>query len=260
MSTADMLLAGVWNRLTHDWERVATFRQMGLLGEDTAREAIHRNHEYFVQRRLLNGELQKLLKDRDGFVSSGLAERLPGEMTESAVSNYRRTLHASTLVFAHSILDAAMYDCLRICAEEGLEEWGKLLENRRVSLAEVSSKSLIQLVGAVVTQELDRVERESLLAKTDLLFQLCKPTRAEILTNGFRFDRARLQSLDQLRHKVVHAPDAEWSFSGIYDDLEFMRNCGLHVFSMVGVRFGLVFSGREAAEALAQRGKAGRET
>ena len=256
MSPEDRLFVEVWNRLTSDWSRLTTFRQMGVLGEDAAREAIHRSNIYFVQQQLLHGEHQNLLKDRAAFIATGMAERMPHEMTEASVRNFRHTLHAATLVFAHSILDAAVFDCLRICASASPEDWRSYLAGKKVSLSEVASKSSGVLLSEAIADELSRLERESLLAKVDKTFQLCKPTKQEFLTNGFRFDRERLSRLDDLRHRVVHDPGTIASFDTIYEDLQFMQSSGLHLFSMVGDRFNLCFSGTEAVQALAARQRA----
>lgn len=254
MNNCDRIFIDVWNRLTHDWSRLTTFRQMGVLGEAAAREAIHlENSHFFVE--LLHGKHQNLLKDRDYFLREGFAEGMQEKMTEDAVSNFRQTLHASTLVFAHSILDAAIFDCVRICAEAAPSEWSKFLGSKKVALADVAAKSHDELLQEAIRNEVNRLERESLPAKCERVFQICRPTKNEYLTNGFRFDLDRLRALDDLRHKVVHAPGATWTLDGIYDDLQFMQNSGLHVFVVVGERFQLCFSGREAMEALAEKQK-----
>lgn len=255
MSEADAILIEVWNRLTSDWSRLTTFRQMGVLGEDSAREAIHRTNTYYVQQSLLNGEHRKLLKDPEGFVKEGFAEVLPNEMTEHSVKEFRRTLHAATLVFAHSILDAAVYDCVRICAIGKPDLWAEFVQGKKVSLGEVSGKSYSELMKVAISADVSRLERESLIAKVDRVYQVCRPAKATFLTNGFVFDRDRLTAIDKLRHNVVHAPGGEWAFDGIYEDIQFLQNSGLHVFSMVGVTFGLCFSGTEAIAARIARNK-----
>lgn len=253
MSPADRLFVEVWNRLTHDWSRITTFRQMGVLGEDAAREAIHRTNTYYVEQQLLNGEHASFLKDREAFIREGWAERMPHEMTETSVSNFRKTLHAATLVFAHSILDAAIFDCVRICAISAPQEWGAFVGSRKVTLSDVTTTPYADLLQTAIDNDLARIERESLLAKMDRVFQVCRPEKTEYLTNGFRFDRDRLARLDDLRHNVVHAPDGSWTFDAIYEDLQFMQSSGIHIFVMVGEKFGLCFSGEEAIKALATR-------
>jgi hypothetical protein len=253
MTDPERLFVQIWNRLTADWGRLTTFRQMGVLGEDAARESIHRNNTHFVQQQLVHGQLQHLLKDREGFIADGMDLSMPNAMTEAAVLNFRTTLHAATLVFAHSILDAAVFDCVKICAAEAPTDWAGQLGGRKVALSDAASRTYSELLREAVEVELGRLERESILAKVDRLFQLCRPTKQEFLTNGFRFDRERLTKLDALRHQVVHAPGAPIAFDSIYEDLQFMQSSGLHLFCMVGDRFSLKFSGTEAFQALSAR-------
>lgn len=253
MSPADRLLVGVWNRLTSDWTRIATFSQMGALGEGAAREAIHKSNTYFVQQQLLHGEYQKLLKDRQAFIRGGYAEQLPINMTEASVKTFRQTLYAATLIFAHSILDAAVYDCVRICAISAPGEWSSLLGGRKITLADAQSNTYKVLLDQAIEAEVSKLERESLLVKVDRVFQICRPTKSEYLTNGFRFDRDRLKRIDDTRHKVVHASNNSVLLDKPFEDLEFMQKSGLHIFSIVGERFDLCFSGTEAFEALVAR-------
>ena len=92
-----------------------------------------------------------------------------------------------------------------------------------------------------------------MLAKIEKVFQLCKPSRQEFLTNGFRFETDRLKQLDDLRHSVVHDPDFNGAFDTIYEDIQFMQSSGLHLFCMIGDRFNLCFSGAEALQAMTAR-------
>lgn len=255
MNNSDRLLIEVWNRLTHDWGRITTFHQMGLLGEDAARAAIHRSNTYFVEEQLLNGKYQHLLKDPDSFVESETAQQMPKAMTQTAVDTFRRTLNEAALVFAHSLLDAAIYDCLKICAISAPSSWANFVAKRKIHLSDAQDKSYSELLNLAINADLERLERESLLSKSDRIFQVCKPTKSEYLTNGFRFDRQRLEGIDDTRHKIVHASDADWSIDNIHEDLAFMQSSGLHIFSMVGECFNLCFSGVEAINALIERNK-----
>lgn len=237
MDDSERLFAGVWLRLTSDWGRLTTYRQMGVLGEDAAREAIHRSNTHLVQQKILHGELQAVLNDREAFITEGHHLTMPAAMTEAAVQSFRSTLHASTLVFAHSILDAAVFDCLRISALREQACWAERVAARKFALSDVATRPYAELLADAILSELERLERESLLAKVDRAFQICQPKKEAFLTNGFRFSRERLERLDALRHEVVHSPGSHHTFDTIYEDLQFMQSLGLHVFCMVGERF-----------------------
>ena len=254
MDATQRIFIEIWIRLTSDWSRVTTFRQMGVLGEDAAREAIHRSNTYFVQQQLVSGRHRNWLNDPESFVREGFDQKMPLAMTEQSVKDFRRTLHASTLVFAHSILDAAVFDSVRICAMTVPEQWVDMIGNRKIPLAEVGKTSYPELLRGAIKDELARLERESLLSKVDRVFQVCRPTKQEYLTNGFYFDRDRLTRLDDLRHKVIHSPGGDWGFETLYEDLDFMRNSGLHIFALVAERFGLSLSGTDYKEVLSTRG------
>lgn len=250
MNTATRLYIEVFNRLSVEWSRILTFHQMGTIGQDSARDAIYRNNLHFIRHQLLQGEHRQLLKDPEAFARDGLAEQAPRLMTDHAVTTYRQTLDAASLVFTHSILDAAMLDCLRICALLAPSEWLVTLKDKKVGIAEAASRPFAELLGEAISTELTRLERQSLIAKIDRLFQLCKPNKQSFLTNGFRFNRDRLLKLDELRHEVVHVPGKPQPFVSLHQDLGFMQNCGMHIFAMLNERFSLQFSGEEIVEVL----------
>ena len=254
MDPIQRIFIEVWIRLTSDWSRVTTFHQMGVLGEDAAREAIHRSNTYFVQQQLVRGTHRNWLKDPESFVRQGFDQKMPLEMTEQSVKDFRRTLRAATLVFAHSILDAAVFDSVRICAMTAPDQWVDVIGNRKVTLTAIKKTSYGDLLREAIDAELVRLERASLLSKVDRVFQVCRPTKQEYLTNGFHFDRDRLTRLDELRHKVVHSPGGDRGFETFYEDLEFMRNSGLHIFALVGEHFGLGLNGTDYKEVLSTRG------
>ena len=96
MDAIERIFIEVWIRLTSDWSRVTTFHQMGVLGEDTAREAIHRSNTYFVQQQLVRGKYRNWLNDPESFIREGFDQKMPLAMTEQSVKDFRRTLYAST--------------------------------------------------------------------------------------------------------------------------------------------------------------------
>jgi len=135
------------------------------------------------------------------------------------------------------------------------DQWADIIGNRKVPLAAVGKTPYVDLLRGAIDSELMRLERESLLSKVARVFQICRPTsKQEYLTNGFHFDLDRLTRLDDLRHKVIHSPGGDWGFESIYEDLDFMRNSGLHIFALIAERFNLTVSGTDYKEVLSTRG------
>jgi hypothetical protein len=209
--------ADVWIKLTTDLEGVLTFRKMGMLGLESATAKLYASNVQFVRADLVSGDFKHFLKDPDAFVREGHDSTLIKAMTEGAVGCFEQSLNSAALVFAHSILDSALHDCLWISAFSAPQDWMEYVAKKNIPLSELDTKS----------------PAESLLKKVDRLFQLCKPKKQTYLTNGFRFDRGRLEKLDALRHAIVHAPGRLRQFPELADDLDFLRKCGLHILAML---------------------------
>ena len=186
------IFADVWIKLTGDLGRVISFNNMGRLGLASATAQVHANNIEFIEQGLKSDNFKHFLKDPEVFFRDGHDKALIQAMTQAAVGSFEQSLDAASLVFAHSILDAALHDCLRLSALAVPEDWMQFVGKRNVALNEIGKKSSAEHLQEAIVGELDRLERESLLKKVDRLFQLCKPKKQIYLTNGFRFDRDRL--------------------------------------------------------------------
>jgi hypothetical protein len=245
--------ADIWIKLTTDWNRILTFRRMGMLGLESATAKLHASHVQFVKHELVSGDFKHLLKNPDAFVREGHDSTLIKAMTEDAVGSFEQALDSAALVFAHSILDSAVHDCLWISAFSASRDWVEFVGKRSIPLSEVETKSPAEHIKIAVSGELDRLERESLLKKVDRLFQLCRPKKQTYLTNGFKFDRDRLERLDTLRHAIVHAPGKLRQFSSVADDLEFLRKSGLHLLVMLSETYEAGLNTQELLAAYQRR-------
>lgn len=254
------VFADLWVNLTIDWERILTFRRMGMLGLDSATSSLEASNMRFVKADLISGDFKHLLKDPEEFARSGKDDFLIKAMTQLAAGNFERSLNAASLVFAHSILDSALHDCLRIMAMASIDSWMPFVEGKKIALSEVQSKSRTAILKEAVEAEIERLERESLLKKVDRLFQLCKPKKQVYLTNGFRFDRDKLERLDKLRHDIVHAPGEHHEFPDLTSDLEFLQRSGLHCAVMISESSHAGLNTEEVVAALRRRGKSATET
>lgn len=224
-----------------------------MLGLDSATAKLHTSHVQFVQHELVSGDFKHLLKNPDAFVREGHDSTLIKAMTEGAVASFEESLDSAGLVFAHSILDSAVHDCLWISAFSAPRDWIEFIGKRSIPLSELETKSPAEHIKLALSGELDRLERESLLKKVDRLFQLCKPKKQMYLTNGFKFDRDRLERLDALRHAIVHAPGKRRQFPSVADDLDFLRKSGLHLVVMLSETYEAGLNTRELLAAYQRR-------
>ncbi|MBV8658701.1 MAG: hypothetical protein JO142_12830 [Burkholderiales bacterium] len=235
----DTLFAKIFNRLTIGWHEVETFRKIGKYGLPDASAQYYVEQEDFVAELIADENLSKCLVDVKTFVEDGHASRTPDFLTKSAISVFRLHLDSASLVFAHSILDAALLDLCDVCSMLAPRDWLPVLALKKVDIGSVFNKGMDDLLHELIQKKLEELERESLLKKVDLIFQLCQPDGRVVEPAGFRFDRDRLLSLDGFRHEIVHSNGKRDDSRDIDADLEFMRNCGLHLWCHVNLRYGI---------------------
>jgi hypothetical protein len=111
------------------------------------------------------------------------------------------------------------------------------LADRRVALREAQRSTFPVLLNTEIRRFLDNLERESLLKKMDLLFELCQPPAGFQGVVGYRYDRDRLTQLDQLRHDYIHGRARLSRLPNGNDDLLFLQNTGFYMVPLVNQRY-----------------------
>ena len=90
-------------------------------------------------------------------------------------------------------------------------------------------------------RRLSKLERESLLAKADMILRLCKPPHGLSSDRHYFFDhsklyvydRSKLSLVDEQRHRIVHGGSWAGEFRLDKDDLEYLFNTGLYFLDLV---------------------------
>jgi len=146
---------------------------------------------------------------------------------------------AASLVFAHSILDDAALQYCQVTAMVSPSSWEQLVLEKKVQLRDVRSNDYENLLKRSIQDYIDKLERESLITKSQKLFEVCRPEREFQPIMGFSYDRGRLEGLDRLRHDIVHGAGPVNKLPNGDDDLYFMQQCGLYLMTLVNHRFGV---------------------
>lgn len=155
---------------------------------------------------------------------AAVAERL----TEQELTAYGGSVDAASVVFMHSALDGATHDLCRVTA----------LVDQQERLGVIRTQGYEAVARDHINALVDALSRESLIKKTDRLFQVCRPDRS-YSRKGYQFDRDRLIGLDGLRHDIVHRDRPRTPISDVAAGIEFMHETGHFMFGMVNHRYGL---------------------
>lgn len=110
---------------------------------------------------------------------------------------------AAGIIYAHAIVDAALHKLCEISASVDSQSWVPFIKEKRVSFQESKTDPSV-LEQRLIAGYLAQLERESLIAKSDILFKIARPKSTRGILRGFRYSRERLSELDQLRHDLVH--------------------------------------------------------
>ena len=212
---------------------------------------IHKQWSNFADQIFNGHEYDRFFLDKPGALKIiGEPENLQQKLATDQLSRFEAAVDSASLIFAHSIVDAAALDYCKVTALTAPDSWAKYVENKRLSLAELKGRDYPQVLAREVIFYVEALERESLLMKIDRLFEVCHPPKGFDPIRDFRFDRERLSELDKLRHEIVHQAGAVKPLPKGADDLWFLEQSTAYLVSLINERFGLRIDPMAAIDAL----------
>ncbi len=120
-------------------------------------------------------------------------EALPSQATAAAantVDDARSAASAASIVFAHSLLDAAVDEYCAISALLCPSDWRGFVDDSSVTLREAESQNLADLLKRAVSLHLKKLSNKSVLNKIRVLQQICGGS-GEVLSD-YTFDADRI--------------------------------------------------------------------
>ena len=148
--------------------------------------------------------------------------------TADTINNAHIAAEAACIVFAHSMIDAAVLDYCRVSAMMDVEDWASEVLTDKITLRQARSTSIDTLVREAVDGHMKVLGNKSLLAKIEVLQTVCKPGGAEI-RKGYRFHRARIKALDDLRIAIIHKDAFGERIPATCDDLAYLWETNLYL-------------------------------
>lgn len=117
-------------------------------------------------------------------------------------------LTASELIFYHSLVDEAAWDCCRAIAVLSPGALDGAIGQRKVAFSELASVGVEGVRGRLISETVTQMKKEGLIDKVAFIMRTCrgrKPTGPE----GYHFKGRRLKRLDRMRHELVHGLKVE---------------------------------------------------
>jgi hypothetical protein len=237
---ADALASKLVFRSIRNVGSVFMFRQMANVGLPHAATDIASDYAAMCREFAEPDEYAEMFRvDRGELVKLGHFDQAAKNMTESAIEMFKASVDAASLIFAHSLLDAAALDWCRVCSLARPTDFVQVVGRRRVSIEDGQRTPWLDLLKQVIDDYLIALEKESLLEKLDLLFRLCKPPPGFVGVEGYNYDRNRVLALDGLRHRYVHGRYPAERLPNGDADIMFLQQTNLFLLPLVHRGYGV---------------------
>jgi len=248
MDEATRLFNKVFFALTGTWADTFSFRRIVLGGlPEAQRRLLEQNAHWFGQ--FVNDPANDaVFRDKAKYLETvGGVAAVADSLTKQQIQAYGGSVDAASIVFMHSALDGALHDLCRATALIAPQEWQPFVDGQEERLGVLRERGYEAVAWERVSAFVDALSHESLVKKTDRLFQVCRPDRAYSRA-GYQFNRDRLVQLDDIRHNIVHRDRPRVPIQDVEAGIEFMHETGLFFFGMVNNRYGLRLDPAYAAE------------
>ncbi len=233
-------------RTLNGFSLITSFREVAGVATDYAVPALVQRAMATLQDLDGEGVFDKLFIMPDGktraskekfmAVTGGIKE-MARTMVAASIKSHSFAVDAASLVFAHSILDAAAYSYCRVASLLVPQDWEGAVGERQVLLKHMKGCTYDSVLQEKVADYVGSLERKSLLKKLDSLHTVCRPSDGWSALGDYAYDRERLKRLDETRHDVVHGGDVVWPLPKGDDDLWYIQKTCTHLMVLVNQRY-----------------------
>lgn len=242
MPTAEDVFSETFARFMKNWAFITSLTQVADVALPVAEEALAAIHKDVIEHMSTDPQYKNIIVKLDGSETTwgdGTKNLLQTGMTESAITNAKAAIDAASLVFAQSVLDDCAWSYLKVCSLANPADWEPIIAEKKATFAAYYGKSQDLIRDEMIQEKLKQLERESLLKKLDLLFQLCTPPKGYAPINNYAYDRDRLEQIDDARHGIIHRNDMGKPLANIDNDLDFISKTANYLLALVNHKYGV---------------------
>ncbi|MEQ1831942.1 MAG: hypothetical protein ABL977_02720 [Candidatus Eisenbacteria bacterium] len=253
MTDSERILTEALARWTQQNVTRLALRTLFDLAQGPATEMLHERNVRFAEDLLTNPAQAELFLDQAKARKVMPPQEVARQMTEATADSARVALRAASLIFVHAMLDSMALDCCRAATWVAPKDCLKFVESRKVDLKAALGESADSILGRQLEQFLNQMDHESLLEKVDYIYSRCKPEAGFAgVGGGYKFDRDKLEHLDQQRHETVHGKGIRAAEKYSDEDDEYLTQTALHLMALVARSFGMKFDVEFLREKMAE--------
>ncbi|SRR6266496_2628693 len=202
------------------------------------KQALESENVVWILEFLQDPKTAEIFKDPQA-MKKGEYRTFAKDVTERSMVGASNLVAAASLVFAHAVFDATLFDYCRTIALWSWKEWVELVKDRKVSIAEVKESTKYRTLLDSIDKYLSQLERESILKKADTLYRVIRPGDYASTVREYVYSRERLEAIDRARHEAVHQLRFHKGFEGIEETISYLRKTVVHFMGLIHRRYGL---------------------
>ena len=235
----------IWVRTAFLWQQVEHFQHYMSLGVPLISEQLKKDVASIYEKEVpVFDEAGKQLWHS----SEGEKAQL-----EHEIESIRSAIDSASIVLAHSLLDAAATDYLKLTRHLDPAAWREMIMEKPIEgyvFKDLTPNFLNELQNKLFDAKERDIERRSFPGKVEELFRLCSsvlPTTKFCLRNAWnddkfeKFDMAVLKRIDRLRHDIVHQNASLDIHQDVKSDLSFLKQLRSYLHRILNKRYKIEF-------------------
>ncbi len=143
MNNPEEIFTQTFHNITNRFSIVNSLRHVAEIGLSGAIPGIYQEWLDFSHKLVSDPEYDHLFIDKEKAIrDGGGVEGMGRMMAENQLRTFQTAVEAASLVFAHSILDSAAMDYLRVTTLQGQKDLAEYVNQKQVPISEVQEKHM----------------------------------------------------------------------------------------------------------------------
>ena len=254
---AELLITQIWFRTIEKFSDIFSFRSYTLNALPYIKNQVDNDTIKFVRSLAHDMEHEKFFINKEEFFKIvGGIDGLASMSSQKQIETYRKVIDSSSIILAHSAIDAAVFDYFRVIELVApIQDFEQYLLKKQIALEDLKGLNYQEIFKQKIHKFIAELERRSLLEKIDKLFQICKPLPQFSPINDYLYNREKLEALDELRHEIVHGNGLKSILPSCDEDIIYMRNTANFLMALVIKKYDVKINLTVWRESIQKNGK-----
>lgn len=239
----DIRFFDIWHRMIRGFSDVFMYRRYANHSLSSVHDLAGDDAATFAEELANAPQYRDLFKDKEGFFSMvGGVSGLSSTLTQDSISSYRTVIDNSSVILAHSALDAAASDYFIVVALVAPpEDFHPFIRKKTITLERMRDSTFEEECKREIKRFVEEMDRKSLMRKIDTLFSMCRPPNPFNPVTNYVYERGRVEILDRLRHGIIHEDGIDVHRENCDDDILYLRNTGTFLASLINYKYDVRF-------------------